>query len=234
MVQVPAGAAVKDGVQVVVNSRGTRGHKSAPYMDFKVVGPVLTSVVPPLASPGKKVTVWGTKLLVGGGDVTVFFDDLPGTVTDARAGGDSSQDVIEVEVPELAAGTVKVRLMGGEGQASNQLDLRLAADVRISEAPRVLSLGPNTTSLLVKGHGFITQSGPPLLAAVFLDGQPLAVEEGKWRPGEVTAQAPISADLAKLGFAAKDDAQLVVRNDQGHSSEPWLLKLEVVAPRKAS
>jgi hypothetical protein len=235
VVQVPAGAAVKDGVQVIVNSRGIRGHKSAPYTDFKVVGPVLTSVSPPLASAGKKITIWGTKLLVGGGEVTVFFDDLPGKIRDTHAGDDSSQDVIEVEVPELAAGTVKVRLIGEDGQASNQLDLRLAADVRIFDAPKVLSLGPDTKSLFIKGHGFITQPGPPLLAAVFLDGRPLAVKEGGWAPGEVTVQLPTSADdLAKLGFAAKDDAQLVVRSDQGHSSEPWPLKLEVAVPAKGN
>ncbi len=231
-VKVPAGAKVKDGVSVVVNSGAPQGHESKPYTEFRIVGPTLGSVEPPLVQAGQQVKIWGTKLAGGGEPPRVFFDDQAGRGVQVHSGSDSTQDVIEATVPQLAAGTVRLKLLTAEGQVSNELDLSVATAVRITEAPQEISLGPNNPSLLINGLGFRTQSGPAALAAVFLAGQPLPVDQGSWQENQVTVKLPTDpSQIARLGFSSNDRAELVVRNDQGVSSAPWALKLEVPEPK---
>jgi hypothetical protein len=232
-VWVPVGASIKAKVAVVVNSRGAYGRKSAAYDDFEIVAPALTNASPPRVKAGGLVKIWGTRLKYKDEKPQVFFDDVEGEVVDFVYGADSSQHLMRVRVPELAIGTVKLKAITGGGLSTGEMSLEIAAEVRILDAPKVLSLCPRNPELLIKGEGFFTGLGTPAFASVHLDGTPLEIKEGSWRRNEVTALLPTSpARLKSLGFADKSKADLVVRNDEGQRSEPWELALQVVEPEE--
>lgn len=227
-VRIPLGAEIKADVKVVVNSGGSYGRKSAAYKDFEIVGPRLTNVSPPLTRGGDVVEIWGTRLTHKEQQPKVFFGDIEGEVLSLEPGGDSSRYLLRVKVPEMATGTVKVKAITDSGLSTDELTLEIAPAVRILDAPQILTLGPENPKLPIKGENFLTALGNPAYAAVYLDGTPLTVEEGGWRQDEVTVSLPTEPDVLKRrGFTPKDEAELVVRNDQRRLSGPWKLKLQV-------
>jgi hypothetical protein len=212
---------------------GLTGVSAAAYVANKAIEgetPTLKEVVPAKAAPGSKIVIWGQNLVPSGVEPsvnkpTVTIAETEAVVEEVVANGSRTKLVVTVR-PATAIGAAEIRVITASGFAASLpaggLPFEVISGVRIADVRPGKIPNRAGQEVLVLGSGFLIGGTTATAPRIEIDGTQLETST----PGDdgQSMKGVITAEVAER-LAEKPHPSLVVKNNLGQSSDPYIVEI---------